>query len=107
MTAEGEVSFAGFRTGGLAVTLPAQFFVELLPAIEDEAELRVTLYALYAIARTAWKLHVQEVVMGASARFKPDTQLENFAMHWGTLAGDEDRIKVRVLSDQNDLRAEL
>ena len=62
---------------------------------------------LYAIARTAWKLHVQEVVMGVSARFKPDTQLENFAMHWGTLAGDEDRIKVRVLSDQNDLRAEL
>ncbi len=62
---------------------------------------------LYAIARTAWKLRAEEVVMGVSARFKPDTQLENFAMHWGTLAGDEDHVKVRVLSDQNDLRAEV
>lgn len=47
-----DAAFEGFRTGGLPVTLPAQFFVELLPLISDEAELRVTLYALYAIART-------------------------------------------------------
>jgi DnaD/phage-associated family protein len=43
--------FEGFVTGGAATTLPAQFFVELLPEIDDEAELRVTLYALYAIGR--------------------------------------------------------
>jgi DnaD/phage-associated family protein len=51
MTAAGDAPFEGFRTGGLATTLPSQLFVELLPAIEDEAELRVTLYALYAIGR--------------------------------------------------------
>ena len=43
--------FAGFVAGGAATTLPAQLFVELLPQIDDEAELRVTLYALYAIQR--------------------------------------------------------
>ena len=43
--------FEGFITGGAAVTLPAQLFVELLPELHDEAELRVTLYALYAIGR--------------------------------------------------------
>lgn len=43
--------FAGFVTGGAATTLPAQLFVELLPQIDDEAELLVTLYALYAIGR--------------------------------------------------------
>jgi DnaD/phage-associated family protein len=43
--------FEGFIAGGAAVTLPAQLFVEVLPEIADEAELRVTLYALYAIAR--------------------------------------------------------
>ena len=43
--------FEGFVTGGAAVTLPAQLFVELLPELHDEAELRVTLYALYAIGR--------------------------------------------------------
>ena len=44
-------AFEGFVAGGAATTLPSQFFVELLPAIDDEAELRVTLYALYAIGR--------------------------------------------------------
>ena len=44
-------AFEGFVAGGLATTLPSQFFVELLPEIDDEAELRVTLYAMYAIGR--------------------------------------------------------
>jgi len=43
-------------TGGAAVTLPAQLFVEVLPEIDDEAELRVTLYALYAIGRRRGEL---------------------------------------------------
>src|SRR4051812_12314015 len=46
-------TFEGFRAGGLASTLPAQFFTEVLPGIEDADELRVTAYALYAIARKA------------------------------------------------------
>lgn len=46
-----DAPFEGFRTGGLATTLPSQLFVELFPVIEDPAELRVTLYALYAIGR--------------------------------------------------------
>jgi DNA replication protein len=44
-------AFEGFRAGARAATLPAQFFTELLPEIEDADELRVTLYALYAITR--------------------------------------------------------
>ena len=44
-------AFEGFRAGGRASTLPAQFFTEILPQIEDADELRVTVYALYAIAR--------------------------------------------------------
>ncbi len=43
--------FEGFRTGAPAVTLPAQFFADLLPQIDDSAELRVTLVALFAIQR--------------------------------------------------------
>jgi DNA replication protein len=48
---EANSTFPGFVSGGAATTLPAQLFVELFPAIEDEAELRVTMYALYAIGR--------------------------------------------------------
>jgi len=49
--APGTSGFGGFVSGGMAITLPAQLFAEVLPEIEDDAELRATLYALYAIAR--------------------------------------------------------
>ncbi len=62
----------------------------------------------YAIARMAFLLQVDEVVMGVSARFNPDTQLEHFAMHWGSLGNSDERhVKVRVLSDSQDIRAEI
>jgi len=43
--------FEGFRAGQRATTIPVQFFTEVLPSITDPEELRVTLYALYAINR--------------------------------------------------------
>jgi DnaD/phage-associated family protein len=39
----------GFRTGTRPITLPAELFAELLPTIDDEAELRVTLHTLFAV----------------------------------------------------------
>ena len=51
MTAAAPAPFEGFVAGGVAVTLPAQLFTELLPTIDDPTELRVTLYAMYAVAR--------------------------------------------------------
>ena len=44
--------FDGFRTGTRPITLPAELFSELLPAIDNEPELRVTLHVLFAIGRT-------------------------------------------------------
>ena len=44
-------TFEGFRAGQRATTLPVQFFTELLETIDDPDELRVTLYALYAIPK--------------------------------------------------------
>ncbi len=61
----------------------------------------------FAIANTAFRLGVEEVVMGVSAKFSPDVQLENFAMHWGALGDHEHHVKVRVLSDDRDIRAEI
>ncbi|MCK9486681.1 MAG: DnaD domain protein [Dehalococcoidia bacterium] len=46
-----QAPFEGFRAGQRATALPVQFFTEVLPEIEDATELRVTLYALYAIPR--------------------------------------------------------
>jgi DNA replication protein len=55
-TTEHDSPFEGFRTGTQAVTLPADLFSALLPLIEGEAELRVTLYAFYAIGRRRGRL---------------------------------------------------
>ncbi|MEX1021513.1 MAG: DnaD domain protein, partial [Dehalococcoidia bacterium] len=43
--------FEGFRSGQRAQAIPVQFFTEVLPQVTDPEELRVTLYALYAINR--------------------------------------------------------
>ncbi len=43
--------FAGFPAGARATVVPSVFFTELLPQIEDEAELRVILYVIYALGR--------------------------------------------------------
>jgi amino acid transporter len=62
---------------------------------------------LFAIARVANLLKAEEVVMGVSAKFSPDVQLEHFAMHWGSLAEGEQLVKVRVLSETEDISAEV
>ena len=48
---DGTSEFAGFPAGGRATAVPSVFFSALLPLIEDEAELRVTLYVIYALGR--------------------------------------------------------
>jgi DnaD/phage-associated family protein len=51
MTSDTKRSFAGFPASARATTIPSVFFSEVLPHIEDEAELRVTLYLFYALGR--------------------------------------------------------
>ncbi len=43
--------FAGFPASAQATAIPSLFFSEVLPQIEDEIELRVTLYVFYALGR--------------------------------------------------------
>lgn len=54
--AAGGAPFEGFIAGAAQTPLPAQFFVEILPLLEDEAELRVTLYVFYAVGRRRGEL---------------------------------------------------
>src|SRR3972149_1312115 len=49
--ARSSTPFTGFPAGARATVVPSLFFSELLPQIDDEAELRVTLYAFYALGR--------------------------------------------------------
>ena len=44
-------TFSGFAAGARATAIPSAFFSELMPLIDDEDELRVTLYVVYALGR--------------------------------------------------------
>jgi hypothetical protein len=45
-------SFTGFPSGKAHLTpIPSQFFSELMPAIDDLAEMKVTLYAFWFLDR--------------------------------------------------------
>lgn len=63
----GHVAFDGFRAGQRATALPVQFFTELLETIDDPDELRVTLYALYAIPRPARQHTLRASALAAEA----------------------------------------
>ncbi len=45
--------FSGFPSGARATVVPNTFFTTLLPALEDPAELAVTLYSFFALGRRA------------------------------------------------------
>jgi len=74
-------AFAGFRAGGRATAVPSQFFTEVLPGIEDADELRVTLYALYAITRPG-----SPPAMRASVIAAEEPVARAFAHHGGPAA---------------------
>ena len=46
-----EPEFPGFVAGGAMTVVPAQFFVDVMPVLDDPAELRAALYAFYALSR--------------------------------------------------------
>jgi DnaD/phage-associated family protein len=51
VTAPVRKTFAGFPAGARATVVPSVFFSEVLPQIDSEDELRVTLYVFYALGR--------------------------------------------------------
>ena len=63
--------FAGFPPGKLKVTpIPQPFFSELLPAIDHLGELKVTLYAFWALARKEERFqYLRREDMAADALF--------------------------------------
>jgi DnaD/phage-associated family protein len=75
-------SFSGFPEGKADPTpIPAGFFSELLPAIDDLDELRLTLYAFWALARKP-----------AAARFLRRTEMVGDRVLLKSFGGSEDKL---------------
>lgn len=64
--------------------------------------------AFYAIMNTAYSLKVREVIIGLSAKYRPDVQLQQLALLWGTINSDESRhIVIRIITLNREYKAEL
>ncbi len=55
----------------------------------------------FAIARTAYELQVEEILMGKSEKVPPDVQLEQLAIHWA-LAAENRPIMFRIIIGPED-----
>jgi hypothetical protein len=66
---------------------------------------------LYGIAMAARDLQAEEVVLGVSERVHAETQLEQFALAWGTATADpafaNQPLKVRILGPQVEVKSEM
>jgi amino acid transporter len=68
---------------------------------------------LYAIATTARDLHAKEVVLGVSEYLQGETQLEQFAMAWGSATAEPQyyavasQLTVRIIGPQLELKYQM
>lgn len=64
--------------------------------------------AFYSIVNVANSLIVREVVLGLSAKFKPDIQLQQLALLWGTVQSDENkRLTIRIITQDKEFIEQL
>ncbi|MCX6161399.1 MAG: APC family permease [Ignavibacteriae bacterium] len=64
--------------------------------------------AFFSIMNVAHSLGVREVVIGLSAKYKPDIQLQQLALMWGTVHSDENtHIKVRIITENSEFNIDL
>lgn len=64
----------------------------------------------YAMARVAYDLNAQVLVMGKSEKFAPEVQMEEIAVAWGavTPSDEEERhVRIRIIWDGKELKEDL
>jgi hypothetical protein len=64
--------------------------------------------AFFSIMNVAHSLNVREVVIGLSAKYRPDIQLQQLALMWGTVHSDENtHVKIRIITENKEASIEL
>lgn len=64
--------------------------------------------AFYSIMNVAHSLQVKEIIIGLSAKFKPDIQMQQLALMWGAIHPDEStKVKLRIIADNKEYSIEL
>jgi amino acid transporter len=64
--------------------------------------------AFYSIVNVAHSLNAREVVLGLSAKYRPDVQLQQLALLWGTVNSDENqKLTIRIITQDMEYKEEL
>ncbi len=64
--------------------------------------------AVYAIAHTTVQLGAEEVFLGASERYPPEYQMQQFALYWGMVEADENHhVAVRTVGPTGEMKFDL
>lgn len=64
--------------------------------------------AFFSIVSVAHSIKAREMVLGLSAKYRPDVQLEQIALLWGTIQSDEaEKITIRIISADKEFKADL
>ena len=64
----------------------------------------------YVMARVAYDLNAQELVLGKSEKFSPEVQMEEIAVSWGSVTpwNEEPRpLRIRIIWDGSELKEDL
>ncbi len=104
--------------GDLSQTMPEdqELFTRVI-AIAEKVGRSVTVLSVptndpyYAMARAAYDLKAQELVMGKSGKFAPEVQMEEIAVAWGAVTppDEEERhnLRIRIIWDGAELKEDL
>ncbi len=113
--AEDAAGRGGFPEGARATPVPNLFFSDVLPAIEDEAELIVTLYAFYLLGRkrpasrffVEGELAAEGPLLRALDRLAPDEGGVPAALHRGLVAALRRGTLLRAVSHRDGRNVDL
>ncbi len=100
--------------GDVSQPLPEEeeLFTHII-AIAEKVGRSVTLLSVptndpyYIMARTAYDLKAQELVLGKSEKFSPELQMEEIAVAWGSVNEESRPLKIRIIWDGMELKEDL
>jgi hypothetical protein len=56
----------------------------------------------------AHAIKAREVVLGLSAKYRPDVQLQQLALLWGTVNSDENqKLTIRIITQDKEFKEDL
>ena len=61
----------------------------------------------YVMARVAYDLKAQELILGKSEKFSPEVQMEEIAVAWGSVNEDQNPLRIRIIWDGLELKEDL